>query len=294
MTDVLVVGSVNVDVVVRVPRFPEVGETLFGRDVLRLAGGKGANQAVALARLGLSVSLAGAVGRDADGDLSLAALGSEGIDVTAVARADAATGMALITVDDAGENTIVVVPGANADVRAPSRIEARAVVVQLEVPLPVVVSAVATARSAGALVVLNAAPAQPLPAELLRDVDVLVVNAGEAAALSGRAAGIVEPSGPAEAGAAAQALRPLVRRGVVVTLGADGALVCGDDLVHVPGLPAVAVDTVGAGDAFVGALTWALLDGLSLERAASIGCRAGAWTVAHRGARSSPTLAQLR
>jgi ribokinase len=276
---VVVVGSINVDVLVSSPRLPAAGETVLGTAVARLPGGKGANQAVALRRLGLDVSLVGAVGGDADGRLSLEAL--TGVDVSGVRTVGTPTGLALITVDDAGENTIVVVPGANAEAVAPAALEADAVVLQLELPLPVVV---ATAAGARGLVVLNAAPAVRLPAALLGQVDVLVVNAGEARAVAGAAT----------AREALEALRGRVRRGVVVTLGADGCLV-GDAerAVAVPGRPAVVVDTVGAGDAFVAALTKALLDGYPVVEAARIACVAGALTVGRRGARSSPTQAEL-
>ncbi len=275
MPRVLVVGSINVDVVVSVARLPSPGETLHGRSVAHLPGGKGANQAVALARLGLDVALVGAVGPQT----SLADLTAEGVDVSAVARVDAPTGLALITVEDAGENTIVVVAGANALVQAPTSVDADAVVLQLEIPLPVVSASVRSAREVGALVVLNAAPAAAVPAEVLRDVDVLVVNATEALLMSGAADPV----------AAAVVLRPRVRQGVLVTLGAAGCVVVGDGgAVSVPGVVAQAVDAVGAGDAFVGALTWGLLEGLTLPEAAAVGCRAGALAVSARGARSAP------
>ena len=282
---VLVFGSINVDVVVHTPRLPAPGETLIGSTVDRLPGGKGANQAVALARLGAIVSIVGAVGDDPDGALSVAAL--QGVDVTAVRTVDRPTGLALITVDRAGENTIVVVPGANELAVAPAPGgPAEALVVQLELPLAVVAAAVAGACG---LVVLNAAPAQPLPAALLAQVDVLVVNESEALVLSG-AASVQD---------ALATLLHQVRRGVVVTLGAAGCLVgCGSGeagaVVRVAGHTVPAVDTVGAGDAFVAALTWALLQGCDLPDAAVFGCAAGAFTVTGVGARSSPSADELQ
>ncbi len=277
MTAVTVVGSLNVDVVVRADRLPLPGETLLGSSVARLPGGKGANQAVALARLGVPVLLVGAVGADADGALCLSAL--PGVDASGVATVAAPTGLALITVDAAGENTIVAVPGANALASAPA--SADALVVQLELPLPVVTAAVSVATG---LVVLNAAPALPLPPELLRLVDVLVVNETEALVVSGCA----------NVDDALDNLHPLVRRGVVVTLGAAGCLVgSATGRVRIAGQSVTAVDTVGAGDAFVAALTWALLSGRSLTAAAEIACAAGAIAVTRLGARSSPTLAEL-
>ncbi len=274
---VTVVGSINVDVIVRAPRLPAAGETLLGSSVIRRPGGKGANQAVALARLGVPVSLIGAIGADADGAFSLSSLTS--VDVTGVRTVDVPTGIALITVDDRGENTIVVVPGANTLAVAPAA--ADTLVTQLELPLPVVTAAVSGATG---LVVLNAAPALPLPESLLERVDVLVVNQGEALAVSGRP--VVEE--------ALDYLQARVRRGVVVTLGAAGCLVrTAEGSVHIHGRPVVAVDTVGAGDAFVAALTWGLLSGRDLPHAAEDACVAGALAVTCDGARTSPTLDQL-
>ena len=263
-----VVGSLNVDVVVRVPALPRPGETLLGTSVARLPGGKGANQAAALAALGVPAAMVGAVGHDADGALCLASL--PGVDVSGVRRVAAPTGLALIQVDDAGENTIVVVPGANALTEAPAVVGD--LLVQLEVPLDVVAESV---RRATGLVVLNAAPAAALPSDLLAQVDVLVVNEGEAALL------------PAD---------PPVRRGVVTTLGARGAVVTGADgsRAAVPAPAVAALDTVGAGDAFVGALVAALLDGHDLVEAARHGCAAGAIAVTRPGARSAPTRDELR
>ena len=263
-----VVGSLNVDVVVRAPALPRPGETLLGTSVTRLPGGKGANQAVALAGLGVDVALVGAVGDDADGALCLASL--PGVDVSGVRRVAVPTGLALIQVDDAGENTIVVVPGANALAEAPAVVGD--LLAQLEVPLDVVAESV---RRATGLVVLNAAPAAALPVELLAQVDVLVVNESEAALL------------PAD---------PEVRQGVVVTLGARGAVVTSADGTRttVPSPVVAAVDTVGAGDAFVGALVAALLEGRDLVEAARHGCAAGAIAVTRPGARSAPTRDELR
>lgn len=277
MTAVTVVGSTNVDVVVRAPRLPRPGETVLGTSVERLPGGKGANQAVALARLGVAVALVSAIGDDPDGVLSLASL--PGVDVTQVRTVDAPTGQALITVDGTGENTIVVVPGANALVVPPA--SCGALVVQLEVPLPVVARAVAGATG---LVVLNAAPAAALPADLLARVDVLVVNESELLAVAGR---------PVVADAI-EDLVGRVRRAVVVTLGGAGCVVAtASATVAVPSREVTAVDAVGAGDAFVAALTWQLLEGRSLTDAGAVACAAGALTVTRRGARSSPTRAEL-
>lgn len=281
MHSVTVVGSINVDLVVRAAQLPAAGETVLGRGVERVAGGKGANQAVALARLGVAVDLVSAVGTDEHGAWVLASL--EEVDRTGVATMPGPTGLALVTVDDAGENSIVVVPGANALVRPPARGTTN-LVVQLEVPVDVVDAAV---RAATGLVVLNAAPAVPLTAELLSRVDVLVVNETEALVLAGCA----------DLEGALHILVPQVREGVVVTLGSAGCrVVTLTQTATVPARPVPAAelaDTVGAGDAFVAALTWALLGGSSLTEAARVACTAGSLAVRRRGARSSPTHTEL-
>mgnify|MGYP002335991299 CR=1 FL=1 len=277
MTTVTVVGSINVDVLIRTARLPLPGETVLGRSVERSPGGKGANQAVALARLGVPVALVSAVGDDPDGVLSLRSL--PGVDVTAVRTVGAPTGQALITVDESGQNTIVVATGANDLVVPPAG--CGALVVQLEVPLPTVARAVAGATG---LVVLNAAPAVKLSPELLAQVDVLVVNETELLVVAGR---------PTVAAAVDDLVR-LVRQAVVVTLGAAGCLVAtGADRVEVPSPQVTAVDAVGAGDAFTAALTWQLLAGATLIDASAVACGAGALSVTRRGARSSPTRAEL-
>lgn len=275
----LVVGSVNVDVHVRVPRHPDAGETLIGSSIARLPGGKGGNQAVALARLGAGVRLHAAVGDDADGEWSLEQLAAAGVDVDRVSRTEgAATGSALVVVDDEGGNRIVVIPGANALLAPlPSVADVDVVVAQFEVPLDVVADAAAKARQARVPVVLNAAPALSLPPALLGNVDVLVVNAPELAAL----AGDQDPT--------------TLARAVVVTRGADGADVYVDGRVtHVPAPPVEVVDTTGAGDCFVAALAYDVARGHPLTRAAEFACRAASLSVTGVGARGGfPTLSEV-
>lgn len=248
---VCVVGSINRDRVLRAPRIPAPGETLLGQEVRAFAGGKGNNQAVAVARSGAAVTLLGALGRDADAEELLDGLREAGIEPL-VRRADRPSGTAWITVGDDGENTIVVVPGANgaltdlaeeelAAVRA-----ARVVLLQQEIPAATVAAAASAAGSAGRTVVLNAAPSRPRDAVPLDAVSVLVVNEHEAADLQG---------GEAEPERAAAALLELVPA-VVITLGGDGAVVAarGAEPVRVPAHRVPVVDTTGAGDAFCGAL----------------------------------------
>jgi ribokinase len=272
---IAVVGSINLDVVVEVDRHPAPGETVIGGDRRELPGGKGANQAVAAARLGGVVVLVGRVGADDAGGRLLAGLAAEGVDVSHVQEdAEAPTGMALIAVDASGENTIVVSPGANArvsagDVQAAADVLAGAAVtlVQHEVPEEAVAAALA---AAGGTVVLNPAPARALVAP----VDVLVPNRGELEALAGRAGDPVELArglqGP---------------RAVVVTLGAEGAVVVEGDRVDWARAPSVeAVDTTGAGDAFCGALVQALAEDATLVEAARWAARAAAVGVTRLGA----------
>jgi ribokinase len=267
--DLVVVGSANVDLVVPVPRLPEPGQTVLGEDHLRVAGGKGANQAVAAARLGRAVTMIGRVGDDDYGRQLLASLAEAGVDTSLVkVTAGVPSGIALITVDQHGENTIAVSPGANArlsvaDVEAGADLLRAAAVtlVQLEIDLRAVAAVVEIATG---FVVLNPAPAAALPGEVLAGVDVLVPNRSELGLL----AGVEEPRTIREAVTAARRLPGT--GAVVVTLGSQGALVVtGTDAVHLPALPVEAVDATGAGDAFCGALADGLARELTLEEAAA-------------------------
>jgi len=287
--DVTVLGSANLDEVVRVARLPAPGETVLalGRD--RLPGGKGLNQAVAAARAGARTAFVASVGRDDAADLLLAALRDAGVDPSAVGRSDRPTGTALVTVQESGENSIVVDPGANRDVRpaGPGRAAvtgARVLLAQLEVPLPVVAEAAAAAHDAGVTVVLNAAPSQPLPADLLAAVDVLVLNEHE----------LRDVTGLSSVDVALAVLADQVRA-VVVTLGAEGARWrSADGAGSAPGFRAQVVDTTGAGDAFAGTLAAALAAGADLEPAVRRGTAAGALSVERAGAAvSMPTRAEI-
>lgn len=292
---IVIVGSLNADLVVQTAAFPRPGETVSGGDLSTGAGGKGANQAVAAGRLGGTVSMVGAVGADAHGDLLRSAVAASGVDVSSVAVRDGvATGTALITVDARGENTIVVSPGANGTL-APADLDdsvltgATVLGLCLEVPEPVVVDAAERARAAGLAVVLNPSPFRPEARELLPLVDVLLVNEGEAAALLG-----VPEDATADALREGFAAIGVTR--AVVTRGADGCVVVdgGDEPVAVPAVRVDAVDTTGAGDAFMGALLLRLAEGDSLLEAARFAVGVGAFAASRAGAQASyPTPAEL-
>ena len=282
----VVVGSTNLDIVVPVRHIPRPGETVVGDDHFRAPGGKGSNQAVACARLGGSTAFVGCIGDDDAGRTLLASLEGAGVDTTNVDLiADTPSGIALIVVDDEGENTVTVSPGANRHLRAdrlplPLLAAAAAVLIQLEIPLATAIRAAQLARG---IVVLNPAPGRELPDELLRHVDVLVPNRSELATLSGRDE---EPDDLEQIAALARALPGPAQ--VVVTLGTDGALVVEDDrVVHVPAHRASAVDATGAGDTFCGALSVALVEGEDLVTAARWAVAAAALSVTVRGAQPS-------
>jgi ribokinase len=292
--EIVIIGSANVDLVTRVERLPAPGETVLATGYAEHPGGKGANQAIAAARLGRAVSFVGVVGDDGHGELLRQALVAEGVDVANLRRlAGVPTGRALVLVDDEAENSIVVVSGANAELRAedvatagsPLR-SAAVAVAQLEIPLEAVRAA---AGHATGRFLLNPAPARPLDADLLRRVDVLVVNEGEFARVTG-----VEVGDDAEtfAGRVAQAGLSCA---VVVTLGGRGAMVCEDGQVTVcPAPPVTVVDTTGAGDCFVGALADALARGQGLPEAMHWAVAAASLSTQSLGATTAmPTSAEV-
>jgi ribokinase len=283
---IVVVGSLNMDLVARTRRLPQPGETIIGSGFSAFPGGKGANQSVAAARLGAAVKMIGRVGVDAFGDSLLRALATDNVDTSQVRRDSAVpTGIAMITVDASGQNTIVVTSGANAqvtpeDVSAAEGIfeSASALVVQLESPLETVTRAVEIAKKHRVRVILNPAPAQPLDAALLSRVDYLVPNRNELAQLSGRDS-IRE---------GVRRLQEIGVRGIVVTLGEEGALVVeGGRETHVGPHRVDVVDTTAAGDAFVGGFAVALSSGHSAVDAARWGNAAGALAATRAGAQPS-------
>ncbi|MFC7905840.1 ribokinase [Streptomyces nigra] len=281
MTDIVVLGSTNMDLVTYVEKAPQRGETVTGREFRTIPGGKGANQATAAARAGGDVLMIGAVGNDAYGAQLRSALEHSGVDTDDLRTVEGPSGTAHIVVDDEGGNAIVVIPGANAtlDHLSPGDegviADADTLLLQLEIPLPAVLAGARAARRHGVRTVLTPSPARPLPDELLGAIDLIVPNEHEAATLTGR-------TDPREA---AGVLLDLVPE-VVVTLGASGSLYAarGAEPLTVPALEVTAVDSTGAGDTFVGALAVALGEGRPMADALAWASCAAALSVQREGA----------
>ena len=292
---IVVLGSVNADLVLRCERLPHPGETVHGEDFQTVPGGKGANQAVAAARLGGRVEFVGCVGDDAFGAAARAMLEREGVGTTRLrTHAGVPTGVAMIFVERSGQNCIALATGANAcldvahvDDAAAAIAGASMLVCQLESPLDAVQHAIGIARRHGVPVLLNPAPAQPLPPALLAEVDILVPNESEAALLLG-ARSALDPA------AAAAALREQGPATVIVTLGGEGVCIADERGTRRRPAPAVRpVDTTGAGDTFIGAFAVARREGLSIDGAVEFAQRAAALSVTRIGAMASmPTRAE--
>lgn len=301
MAKIVVVGSLNMDMVVRTPRFPDAGETVLGHDFQAIAGGKGANQAVAAARQGAVVAMVGRLGNDAFQAAMMTALQAESIDTGYVwIDADRPTGVAMIAVDDAGENRIIVAPGANhklsiRDVEAAldDLAGADALVAQLEIPLDAVEAGLAIAKRRGIATILNAAPASPLSPALLSNIDYLIVNEIEAATIA--------DCDPLQLETAIARLASYFVGTLIVTVGERGALI-GEQgslqgqgrVTAVPSFAVEAVDTTGAGDAFVGAFANAIARSLPLYDAVRWANATGALATTRHGAQPSlPTYAAV-
>ena len=288
---VVVVGSLNMDLVMRTPRVPVGGETMHGHEFSTLPGGKGANQAVACARLGARVSMIGQVGNDGFGSTLRDGLAADGIDVSGVRQTTAVgTGVAMILVEDIGQNRIVLAAGANGAL-TPADLDAHAaliegaamLVLQLEVPMPVVQRAIEIAHAAGVPVLLNPGPAVPLPEAIWTQIDILVPNESEATLLSG-----VEVTDAASAYAAAHVFRRRGVKYVLITLGANGVAVVDDGGErHLPAHVVKAVDTTAAGDTFIGGISAGLVEGMPIDDAVALGQRASALCVTRHGAQPS-------
>lgn len=291
MSKIVVIGSSNMDLVVQVPRCPEAGETIFGTSFTTTPGGKGANQAVAVARIGGSLSFVTRLGHDAFGEQMRQHFLHEGMDPQHIlCDAQAPTGTALITVEEQGENRIIVIPGANAllstediEKALPELTSCTYVLTQLEIPLDTVAYLAEKASEQGKRLILNPAPARPLPDSLLKQVFLITPNETEAEILTG-----IKVCDEASALQAATWFMEKGVRQVIITLGSKGAFVCTRDFQGlIPSYKVQATDTTAAGDVFNGAVTVALSEGKALTDAARFGCAASAIAVTRRGAQAS-------
>jgi len=290
---VVVLGSLNADVFARVERHPRPGETVLGSGGEVRAGGKGANQAAAAALAGARVVMVGAVGTDAYAAVATGNLARAGVSLDAVRTVDGPTGLALITVSADGENSIIVIPGANAHVGEPELAQLDSLragdvlVLQGEVPVEAVTAAAKAAAAHGARVVVNLAPVVALPADVLRLADPLVVNEHEGEGALRLLVGGALPLLDADPRELCEALRGNGVPSVVMTLGGEGALIATDSVTQIPAEKVTVVDTTGAGDAFAGALAAGLCNGDDLVESARRANRFAAEAVQHRGAQDS-------
>jgi len=300
VADIVVIGSLNMDIVAIAPRLPRPGETILGTQFMKVAGGKGANQAYAAAMLGGNVAMIGRVGDDEHGRQLTNGLAAVGCDVSSVRSLDVATGVAVIVVGAAGQNSIVVVPGANGSYQ-PSEFQAdqhrladaKLVMLQLEIPLATVTAAARAAKSYGATVILDPAPAPAtLAPELIGDVDILTPNESEAVRLTG---GVAQELSLDEARATASQLLATGAKTVIIKLGSRGCLLARrEERSLIPAPRVEAVDTTGAGDVFNGAFAVAHSEGASLTEACRFAVRAASLAVTRHGAQSSvPNRAEL-
>jgi ribokinase len=288
---IIIIGSMNMDMMVRTDHIPRPGETVMGRDFLMNPGGKGANQAVAVARLSGDAKFVGKIGNDLFGRQAAQLFREEGVDTSGLSSdPELPSGIALITVDQHGENSIVVAPGANAslnpsDVRAhiDDTPNAKVLLLQLEIPLETVSFAINMAKDKGIKVILNPAPAQILTDELLSAVDILTPNETEAEYLTGISVFDLD-----SAKQAAQSLHAKGVVSVIITLGQKGALLYHNgEFQHIPAIKVEAIDTTAAGDVFNGALAVAITEGKELSQAIEFACHAAALSVTRIGAQSS-------
>ena len=288
MPNILVIGSLNADLVVRAPHFPQPGETISGDDLQIIPGGKGANQAVAAARQGASVAMLGRVGNDSFGPFLLDSLKSDSVDITHVHTDDSATGTAIIVVDANGQNSIVLSAGANgkvspADVDHASDLSPSLILLQLEIPTLTVLHAAQVAKQNNIRVILNPAPAKSLPDELIALTDFIIPNETELSLLTG-----IEVKDISSAEQAAKILLDRGAKHVIVTLGSKGALFVSDkQATHIAAYSVNVIDTTAAGDAFIGGFASALLRGLEIESAVKYANACGALAATKFGAQPS-------
>ncbi len=290
MPDILIIGSLNADLAVRSPRFPQPGETISGEDLKIIPGGKGANQAVAAARQGANVAIVGRVGSDSFGPFLVENLKSNQVDTSHVSNDTSATGTAIIVVDSNGQNSIVLSPGANGRVNrqdVDSAPTAKILLLQFEIPMDAVLYAAKRYKTMGTTVILNPAPAREIPEELLAQIDILVPNETELGLITNRQVTDIH--------SVESAAKELIQRGVktiIVTLGANGALlVTSERTEHVPSFKVDVVDTTAAGDSFIGGFAAKLLNSNlnadELQNAVRYGCACGALAATKFGAQPS-------
>jgi ribokinase len=307
--DILVIGSLNADLVVRAPRFPAPGETISGGDLLTIPGGKGANQAVAAARQGANVAIVGRVGRDNFAPFLIENLNANHVNTSHVPQDNVASGTAIIIVDENGQNSIVISPGANGNVDiqdVDSAPDAKILLLQFEIPMETVLHAAKRYKSQGATVILNPAPARQIPGDLLAHIDILIPNESELALLSNLPVTDI-PS-------AEVAAQEILKRGVktvIVTLGSRGALLVTEtQSIHVDAYQVEVVDTTAAGDAFISGFASKLLEtilesngkpleaeqqAVQLQNAVRYGCACGALATTKLGAQPSlPTKEEVQ
>ncbi len=298
MKKILVVGSINMDLVTYTSKTPKIGETVLGKTFSQIPGGKGANQAVAMARLGADVSMIGRVGKDSFGEVLIEGMKRDGLKTDGIEEVEGvSTGIASIVVDDSAHNSIIVVPGANfeideSDLARHRRMyeESDIVVHQLETPLNVVEASLKLAKDLGKTTILNPAPAKELSDEMIANVDYLIPNETELELLSG-----MEVRDEEDVLKAAKVLMDKGVEKLVVTLGSKGAMyIDGNETKKVNAYKVDAVDTTAAGDSFIGGLATALANGKNFEEAMEFAARVGAITVTRRGAQTSlPTLEEV-
>ncbi len=297
MADVTVVGSINMDIVAMTNKYPNRGETIFGEHLELLGGGKGANQATACARLGKSVQLIGAVGEDSHGDILLESLQKSNVDTTRVKRVvDSSTGCAIITIDKQAENTMLVLKGANDHLNVSDiqnsflEIQSKVLLVQMEVPEDTVIAAMEEAKKRGMFVILDPAPAEGITVRALDYADLIVPNLQETKTLTG-----VDVTDIESAITAARYLENIGVKNSIIKLAGKGSVVFTEERwEYIKGISVQAVDTVGAGDSFAGAIACAIADGEDIISAAKFATIVGALKVTKLGAQAGiPTLEEV-